>query len=537
MIWDRDSGEEGKPKHRALTIDDILVLHPFDWCHEFGQVIQKRGGFDVIISNPPWDIVRPNIKEFINEHPYLTAKYTITSKSGKKHLLEIPELREAWLTYESRLSYVRPYFYNAQQYQNQYLQVRGNEKRQSDAVYYYSLFIEQCYNLLRDEGQCGLVVPGRMYSDTRSKRQREMLFTKTRVTGLISFENRKLILEDLSPHVKFAIVTFEKEGKTSVFPATFNRWNIEDLENFPEQNSVLLSVNFIRRFSSDSLSIPECESELDVLITQKMLQFSSLREIAMNIWNLKLIRGFEVVPEKKLYELKVPSTEDVIPVYEGKIIQQFSFTTTQPRFWLGKQILLRQKSATIQNQEFAKYRLACRTISNNRNERTIIVTILPPEVIAASSIFIISGNLDGQELLFLSAILNSYVIDFFARLRSSLIVKASSLFQLQVPHLRKKDAIFGQIVERAARLVCTSKDFAGLWEDCIPNSRWSLEVAVTNSVERANIRAELDALIAHLYGFNEEEFGHILTNFPLVPEPILLATWNAYRDIERGLIK
>ncbi|MDQ2752154.1 MAG: ATP-binding protein, partial [Bacteroidota bacterium] len=410
MIWDRDSSEEGKPRKRTLTIDDILVLHPFHWCQEFDQVIQKRGGFDVIISNPPWDIVKANVREFIDEHFDLAAKYNITSKSVIKNLLEISELREMWLTYESRFRYERLYFYNAEQYQNQHLSSRGKIKAQRDALSYYNLFVERCYTLLHDEGQCGLVVPEEIYNNTRSQRLREMLFTKTHVTSLISFENRRRILEGLSPHIKFALVTFEKGGTTSIFPATFNRWNIEDLENFPEQNSVLLSVNLIRRFSPDSLSIPECESELDVFITQKMLKFPSLREISMDTWNLKLIRGFEMISGSKMYQLKVSPTEDDIPVYEGKMIQQFSLTTTQPRFWSGKQMLLRQ------NQAITKYHLGCRTISNSCNERTIIATILPPEVIAANSILIISGNLDGQELLFITAVLNSFVIDFFARL-------------------------------------------------------------------------------------------------------------------------
>ena len=43
-------------------------------------------------------------------------------------------------------------------------------------------------------------------------------------------------------------------------------------------------------------------------------------------------------------------------------------------------------------------------------------------------------------------------------------------------------------------------------------------------------------MIAHLYGLTEEEFAYILTTFPIVPEPVKVATINAYRDVERGLI-
>ena len=58
----------------------------------------------------------------------------------------------------------------------------------------------------------------------------------------------------------------------------------------------------------------------------------------------------------------------------------------------------------------------------------------------------------------------------------------------------------------------------------------------TDPTERAKLRAELDGLIAHLYGLTEEEFAHILTTFPLVPDPVKVAAQNAYRDVERGLI-
>ena len=60
---------------------------------------------------------------------------------------------------------------------------------------------------------------------------------------------------------------------------------------------------------------------------------------------------------------------------------------------------------------------------------------------------------------------------------------------------------------------------------------------MTNKVQRAKLRAELDGLIAHLYGLTESEFAHILTTFPLVPDPAKLAAQNAYRDAERGLLR
>ncbi|MDO9353016.1 MAG: hypothetical protein Q7T55_04945, partial [Solirubrobacteraceae bacterium] len=58
----------------------------------------------------------------------------------------------------------------------------------------------------------------------------------------------------------------------------------------------------------------------------------------------------------------------------------------------------------------------------------------------------------------------------------------------------------------------------------------------TDSSARAKLRAELDGLVAHLYGLSEEEFAHILKTFPLVPDPVKVAALNAWRDAQKGLI-
>ena len=37
-----------------------------------------------------------------------------------------------------------------------------------------------------------------------------------------------------------------------------------------------------------------------------------------------------------------------------------------------------------------------------------------------------------------------------------------------------------------------------------------------DSMVRARLRAEVDGLVARLYGLNEDEFAHVLSTFPLV---------------------
>jgi hypothetical protein len=51
----------------------------------------------------------------------------------------------------------------------------------------------------------------------------------------------------------------------------------------------------------------------------------------------------------------------------------------------------------------------------------------------------------------------------------------------------------------------------------------------TDQAERAKLRAELDGIIANLYGLTEEEFAHVLSTFPLVKQETKDAALDAYR--------
>ena len=108
------------------------------------------------------------------------------------------------------------------------------------------------------------------------------------------------------------------------------------------------------------------------------------------------------------------------------------------------------------------------------------------------------------------------------------------LYQLPVPRLPSPDVRCAQVADRVARLVCTTSAYDTLAKDVGLRDHRD---GATEPAERARLRAELDGLVAHLYGLSEDEFVHILATFPLVPEPVKQAARNAYRDVERGLIQ
>ncbi|MBC8230763.1 putative DNA binding domain-containing protein [bacterium] len=535
--WDGTKNKKGKPKKRPLKIADIEALHPFHWGYEFDEIINKRGGFDAIITNPPWEIFKPQAKEFFAEYSGLVTKNKMTIKEFEKEqakLLRNADIRQAWLEYQSRFPHVSLYFRNAPQYKNQ-IAVVGGKKVGSD-INLFKLFTEQCFNLLRNGGQCGIVIPSGIYTDLGAKQLREMLFNQTEITGLFCFENRKAIFEGVHRSYKFVVLTFRNGARTEAFPSAFMRHNVEELERFPKEGALPLSVDFIRRLSPDSLSVMEFKNEIDVRIAKKMLRFPLLGEKIEGKWNLVLTNEFHMTNDSHLF--KIEPGPGRLSLYEGKMIWQFDHRFREPRYWVneteGRKALLGRQEDKGQVLDYQAYRLGFRDIASNTNERTMVSTIIPPTFhgnkIPTVEIFDEADNriLSNAEQLYLCAVWNSFVVDAMLRMKVTTTLNFFYIYQLPIPRLTEQDLEFAPIVNRAAKLICTTPEFDDLAQEVGLDNHKN---GVTDLTERARLRAELDGMIAHLYGLTEEEFSHILGTFPLVELSVKEATLDAYRTL------
>jgi hypothetical protein len=525
--WDKEKEAEGKPKKRNVTYKDIEELQPFHWGFEFDKVLQERGGFDAIITNPPWEIFKPNSKEFFEEYSDLVTKKKMTLhafEKAQKELLKDKEIREAWLLYLSGFPHVNAFYRSAPQYKNQISTVNG--KKAGSDINLYKLFTEQCFNLLRNGGQCGIVVSSGVYTDLGAKQLREMLVSKSKVTGLFCFENRKQIFENVDSRFKFVVLTFEKGGTTTHFPGAFMRHDVEELEQFPQQGAVDISVELMRRLSPDSLSVVEFKDILDLQIVEKMLSFPLLGESLDGAWKVELHREFHMTDDAHLF--RESTFKNAVPLYEGKMIWQFSHTLSGPRYWidveLGRNAILGKERDLKQRLGYEKYRLAHRSIASNTNERTFVCTVIPPCFTGNS--LNVADNLDGKTQVVCAGLLNSFVVDWLLRQKVTTNINIFYIYQLPVPRLTEADAAFKPIVERAARLICTTPEFDGLAKEVGLGNH---KAGATDPAERARLRAELDGLVAHLYGLTEEEFAHILATFPAVEASVKDAALAAYK--------
>ena len=457
--------------------------------------------------------------------------------------------------------------------------VVGGKKTGSD-VNLYKLFVERSFHLLRAGGHCGIVIPSGIYTDLGAKGLRDLLFGQTQIEGLFCFENRKTIFEGVDSRFKFVVLTFEKIADarlqaagernasappddllaaqaveaqggttgTTRFPAAFMRHDVAELDRFPHEGALWLEVELIKRLSPDSHSVMEFKSALDVQIAEKMLKFPLLGERIVGTWILSLSREFDMTNDSHLFKTELGPGR--LPLYEGKMIWQFDSKYAEPRYWVeelaGRQVVLGRRPDEEQALDYQAYRLAFRDIARNTDTRTLICTVIPPTFhgnkLPTVKVFDSEGQrqIGDATQLFLCAVWNSFAMDWVLRQKVTTTINFFYLYQLPVPRLSASNPRFSPIIQRAARLICTTPEFDDLAQATGLTPKTSAgrtEYGTTDPTERAKLRAELDGLVAHLYGLSEEEFTHILGTFPLVAQPVKVAAHNAYRDVERGLIK
>jgi hypothetical protein len=509
--WDLTTNQPGPPERRPMELDDIAGRRPLHWPLAFADVM-RRGGFDAIVTNPPWDVFKPNGKEFFEAHSELVTKKSMSIhdfEAEQARLLEDPTLQAAWLDYRSAFVHQSAFFRAAPEYRHQSATAGG--RRVGSDLNLYKLFIERCYRLLREGGHCGLVVPSGIYTDLGAKGLREMLFDRAMIESLFCIENRDGVFDDVHRMFKFVVLQFARGGQTRQFPAAFMRRDVSELTEFPARGSVSIDIELIRKLSPDSLSVMEFKSELDVKIARRMARFPLLGEDVPGRWRLRLNREFDMTNDGRLFQTSPAPGR--LPLFEGKMIWQFDDRFAEARYWVqergGRAAILGGDVNGGQTLDYQRRRLGVRAVASNVNARTLIAAIVPANHFCGNSLLVESGGLNEAESLYLAGVMNSFALDWLLRQKITTNVNMFQIYQLPVPRLAAGEAEFDAIVGRVDRLMNV------------------------DATERATLRAEIDAIVARLYGLNESEFAHVLATFPLVDARTRERARNALEGVTR----
>ncbi|MFP3868503.1 MAG: Eco57I restriction-modification methylase domain-containing protein [Desulfobacteraceae bacterium] len=533
--------------------------HFFHWPLEFPEVFGPEGqhGFDATVGNPPWDIIKPNSQEFFSAYDPDFRRYNKqeANKVAARLRQANETIRQRWEDY-------------IQFFAEQSLYVREPAAYQalgSGDLNTYKLFLERFFRLLRPQGRLGIVVPSGLYTDQGCLSLRQLFFSQSKIDFLYGFENRRGIF-NIHRSFKFVVFGTEKGGKTEAFKCAFMEHEPERLAEI-DANALKMQVEHVKKFSPDSLSVMEFKNQRDIDITSIIYSDLPLLGNREKNWNVKFNRELDMTIDSHIF--KNYKTE--FPLYEGKMIWQFDSFFEGPRYWVD----FDEANETLGQAfwEVGKYRVAYRDIAATTNERTLISTIIPP-AFHGNKLPTVTPYLQGVwkgpndlEALWLTAIFNSFCIDFIIRQKITTTLNFFYMYSLPVARLTLNSNlaiknIFLYIIARAARLICTAQEFADLWNKIFqielkapdfwyhsqsininsygPRHEQEIRQRIYEQAEmltetwgphcgvydhtpdrrdtgdRAQLRAEIDAYVAHLYGLSREDFAYILDTFPVL---------------------
>jgi hypothetical protein len=506
----------------ASHFTDVERVRPFHWGAAFPEAfydaegkLLDNPGFTIVIGNPPWEILKPDLREFYAQFDErIESRYTRAQVETRIAELQAEEpsrqtLYEAQKTFvEQTAAYVR--------HSPDYTRQGGGDTAT------HKLFLERMFALLHNGGRLGYLIPSGIYTDLGTKPLREMLLDEGSIQYIYSFSNERFFFPGVDHRFKFALLGAHKGTQTDGFWATF-RFNPrvaispDDLPAFltDKDNLIHVTRESLARFSPDSLSLMEFQTREDYEIVEKIYdEVPLLAQRNEAGWNVRLNNEFHFTNDRHLFNQR----GNGIPLYEGKMIHQYNAYYAAPQFWIQEDKLV--GLSETQRKQLKTYRVVHRRIASATNERTLISAIVPPEVGCEinATVLLIDGEAQESNKLYLCGMLNTFALDFIIRYKVTTTLNMFYIYSLPIPRLTSSNPYFDYIVPRAARLTCTRAEFAGLWQE-VMGEAWDDTKGANDSAERQRLRDEIDAAVAHLYKLTRDDFAHILATFPLVFPP------------------
>ena len=256
----------------------VRAQRPFHWGIEFPEVFfdeagQHRGeaaGFDIVVGNPPWEIVKPDYREYFAQFD-ADIESKLTRKRAEARVKELvaadPTLERGWQRQKARIEATASYYKRSTDFTRQ---GRGDTAT-------HKLFAERGFDLLRHGGKLGFVIPSGIYTDLGTKPLREMLLNEGHIEYLYNFSNERFFFPHVDHRVKFTLLGAEKGVTSDGFWATF-RFNPrvaiapDELDAFLSNPDNLIYVHreSLEKFSPDSLSVMEFQTRQDYQIAEKV---------------------------------------------------------------------------------------------------------------------------------------------------------------------------------------------------------------------------------------------------------------------------
>jgi hypothetical protein len=553
-----------EPLVRAAEIAEVSnFLHwelafPTVWS-DWRSPSRRRGGFDAVIGNPPWDKMRfEEVQWFEPRVPEIAR----ASTSAERQVL-IEALRTKGDSLWNDYAYARSFSEQAMAAARRSPTLSALAGGDTNI---YALFVAQAQQLLSKRGICGFLIPTEIATGLATSANFRQLTEQQRLHCILDFQNRltgekKQYFPDVYYREKFCVY---------VFGGSEQKWNAIDCAYFLQgtsdsdvaaQASEMTPAEF-GVVNPNTGTAPVFRTKKDADLTRGLYrEFPILvdrrRVHQPKQWPATYFRAFDMAndsnkfrtAEQLLGEKFYPvaggrwkkGPEEWLPLYEGKIVQAFNHRAASIRREesnlhrvaqpvSAEPIQLADPNWTPITQFFVacsneldQWAVAIKDVTSVTNARTVIAALIPSR--AAGHTLPLIDLPDASQRVAFVAMLNSLPYDYLARQKVQKNHLAWFILeQLPVIPPIAYDRAFGALTAReivareVLHLSYTAHDMTAFARDMghvdgagevLPPFQWDEE-------DRRQRRARLDALYFHLYGIGRADADYVLTTFPIV---------------------
>ncbi|MDB2269521.1 type II restriction endonuclease subunit M [Halorubrum ezzemoulense] len=267
-----------EPDKQDITIKTIRGFSPFHWVIEFASVY-ANGGFDVIIGNPPWEVLKADSDDFFPRYDErFRTRSPDSKKDTKKDLLQQDDIAKEWEKYQKQMDVRADFFKNSSDFNLQSPDVSG--RGSGGEVELSALFLERSFDLIGDHSRVGLLLPGIIFSGKLGKDLRMDLLNNRTLDVMPTFENRG-IFTDIDNRYKFGIVIFKNSGKTENVVTIHRSGTVDFLQSIDDIGATISRL-VLEQYSPKARLFPYISSVQEGQVLEKILSHPPIGEAEDN---------------------------------------------------------------------------------------------------------------------------------------------------------------------------------------------------------------------------------------------------------------
>jgi hypothetical protein len=552
-IWEWLRGVQPFGPMFGVAIDAARAARAFHWPLEFPDLMH-RGGFDVVLGNPPWERIKLQEQEFFAARSPEIAN--APNKAARERLIKALAAASEGSA-ERALSDAFIAAKREAEATSEFVRVSGEEGGRfaltgRGDVNTYALFAELFFRLT--SSNAGIIVPTGISTDATTAPFFASLISNQSLSHLISFENELFIFTSVHHSFKFCLLTMSKIIVTKPVFAFFLR-SVGALED--ERRVFTLTAAEIRTMNPNTLTASVFRSRADAQLTSKIYSEHPvlIDETAgggKNAWSLDFATMFHMSSDSNYFltaeQLQAAgarrignwwiiesdhSSERFAPLYEPKMFTIFDHRSAgydsrgdnrgfrvlpstsieqycnpsydpEPFYWVAESEI---KERMQEKAWPFRWLMGWRDVTSPSTERTMLPTVVPFAGVSHKMPLFLPKS-EARLCAAFYGNMAALVFDYVARQKIG-GTSFTYFYLKQLPALSPTfytEPRLAFAIPKVLELTYTSHSLASFARDLGYNG----PPFVWDEDRRAHLRADLDAFYACAYGLTRDELRYIL---------------------------